>query len=178
MGAIKTSPFLRRGLVLFIFLGVFLLNPAARAETITLPAIDLARALIVSKHFDAARSILTILHENDPADIEALFLLAEADAQTGNLEGAVERYREILVNEPNVARVRLDLAAALFLLGEDEAAQYHFRQALTLEPSISASPWRPTATSTPGPRRAKSKSSVIPRGRRTTPASSPESAQR
>ena len=48
----------------------------------------------------------------------------------GDWEAAIVRFRAMLARNPNLPRVRLDLALAYFQAGEDHRAAYHFRLAL------------------------------------------------
>ena len=43
---------------------------------------------------------------------------------------AIARFRSMLIRDPTLPRVRLDLALAYFRDGEDSSAAYHFRQVL------------------------------------------------
>jgi hypothetical protein len=105
-------------------------SQALADETVTLPALDFARLAILQKQYDAARAILEPLAKAHPKDIEPRFLLAEISAEEGNFKDAVDRYRAILLDYPDNIRVRLDLAAALYQLGEDESATYNFQLVL------------------------------------------------
>ena len=51
--------------------------------------------------------------------------MAREDWQT-----AIARFRAMLIRDPALPRVRLDLALAYFRAGEDSSAAYHFRQVL------------------------------------------------
>ena len=51
--------------------------------------------------------------------------MAREDWQT-----AIARFRTMLIRDPTLPRVRLDLALAYFRAGEDGSAAYHFRQVL------------------------------------------------
>ena len=97
---------------------------------ITMPVADFAKLAITRGEFDLAREVLLPVVEAEPANIEARFLLAEIDAQRQNYPSAVARYRDILKDNPGLLRVRLDLAAALFQMGEDESSAYNFRLVL------------------------------------------------
>jgi outer membrane protein len=49
------------------------------------------------------------------------------------LPEATERYRAILADHPELLRVRLELAATLYSLHDDESAEYHFRLVLATD---------------------------------------------
>jgi outer membrane protein len=114
------------------------LSPAAplraevQAETRTesISVLDAARLAITAGDLDAARTILRVALERDPDSVDARFLLGEVESRAGNFKAAVGYYRQILVDHPELVRVRLDLARALFALHDDEASSYHFNLAL------------------------------------------------
>lgn len=115
-----------------LLLSIFCLVPwlAQAQEKIAVPAIDFVRAAIAKQQYDLARQILEILLHRDPGAIELNFLMGQVDGDQGRLAAAVARYRSILVDHPDLVRVRLELARALFLLKDDDTAEYHFRLAL------------------------------------------------
>jgi tetratricopeptide (TPR) repeat protein len=118
-----------RRLLLFTALVVAPL-PVAAEERINIPAADFVKAAIAKQQYDLARQILDMMLAKTPSDIEANFLMAQIDDAQDKLPDAVERYRKILTDHPDLVRVRLELARALFLLKEDDTAEYHFRLAL------------------------------------------------
>lgn len=63
-----------------------------------------------------------------PAQI--VFLSAHLLESQGDLAGACAEYRLMLDQHPELPRVRLDLARALFLSGQFDQARYHFERAL------------------------------------------------
>lgn len=77
-----------------------------------------------------AQQILELILKQEPNSTNALFLLAESDSEQGKFAEAIPYYRRILVNHPDLTRVRLDLARAEFETGDDEGADYNFRLAL------------------------------------------------
>ena len=62
--------------------------------------------------------------------LERLFEQAMADIRAKHPRAAIEKFRAILAVDPAAARVRLELARAYFLIGDDKKAEYHFRLAL------------------------------------------------
>ena len=102
-----------------------------------------ARAAIRDGRFDDALGILRPLagtHGN------ARFLLGMAavgaaetpgideDRRTALLDEAIAAFRAMLVNRPDLLRVRLELARAFFLKGEDGLAKGHFERVLAGNP--------------------------------------------
>lgn len=102
-------------------------------KSITVNALDFVRAAIASNNDALAREVLERLLAASPDDVETNFLMATLDAKDGKLEPAIARFRGILVDHPNLIRVRLDYAKALFDAGEDENAEYNFRLALDVD---------------------------------------------
>ncbi len=107
--------------------------PAQAQQSITVDALAFARAAIASGNDALAREVLDRLAASNPADIETNFLLATLDAQEGKFDEAIARYRAILLDHPDLVRVRLDYALALFRTGEDDSADYNFRLALDID---------------------------------------------
>jgi len=101
------------------------LSPAA--------SIELTRKLIADRKFDLAEEVLNTL-DQVPADTvdknELLFLRGLLALERGTFKAAIEIFRTMLDQHPEVVRVRLELARALFGARQDRAAAYHFRLAL------------------------------------------------
>src|SRR3954452_16934071 len=105
---------------------------AAAQETrqIVVPLEEAAKIAIQLGDLNGAQKLLDQALQANPKSTDALFLSAEVARRRGNLREAVEDYRKILVDRPELGRVRLELARALFELDEDFQADYHFRLAL------------------------------------------------
>ena len=67
------------------------------------------------------------------AAVEAALQAKEEEARDAHLDRAIAAFRSILLNRPDLVRVRLELARAFFLKGEDALAQRHFEQVLAGE---------------------------------------------
>ena len=105
-----------------------------------------ARAAIWDGRFDDALVILRPLARTGAARGNARFLLGlaavgaaeapgiEEDRRTALLDEAVAAFRAMLVNRPDLVRVRLELARAFFLKGEDGLAKDHFERVLAGNP--------------------------------------------
>ena len=89
------------------------------------------RLLIRAGRLEDARSFL---EQAKPADeegrIERLFLLGRIDMRLSMPAKAAERFESILAMQPELARVRLELARAYLLAGRDDRARDHFRSSL------------------------------------------------
>ena len=59
--------------------------------------------------------------------------LSDAE-QAALLDGAIAALRAVLIDDPGLVRVRLELARAFFLKGEDSLARSHFERVLAGEP--------------------------------------------
>ena len=114
--------------------------PSLATEVVDLGALG---ALIEAGRFDEALDILQPLAVVYPRDPDVLFLLGLAAMQASLRPDAPEELREalldlgitsfhkILIDVPGLVRVRLELARAFFLKGEDGLAREHFERVLT-----------------------------------------------
>ena len=120
-------------------------SPPAAAQS-TAPEVAKARALIKERRYVKALTVLRPLAERRPVEKNVLFLIGlsaiEASQQSGMsekardalLDLAIEALRTMLVSDPGLVRVRLELARAFFLKEEDRLATRHFEQVLAGEP--------------------------------------------
>ena len=107
---------------------VFEDEEAARADPDAL--VDAAEQLIATGLFDQAETLLTRAAEwgADPAAVR--FARAYMLQFRGDLSGAAELYRQILDEQPDALRVRLELGRVYYLLEDDVKANLQFRYAL------------------------------------------------
>ena len=77
----------------------------------------------------AASQDLSALFDEGMAAVEAAGT-AEGDRRDELLDRAIAAFREMLVADPALVRVRLELARAFFLKGEDRLARRHFERVL------------------------------------------------
>ena len=111
-----------------------------------------ARALVGGGRFEEALSVLRPLARDKPGQANILFLIglaateasqrpgtAEADREA-LLDEAIAALRAILIDSPDLVRVRLELARAFFLKGEDSLSRRHFELVLAgdLPPAVAA----------------------------------------
>ncbi|HEY0525826.1 MAG TPA: surface lipoprotein assembly modifier [Stellaceae bacterium] len=108
---------------------------AAGAETRQISVLDAAKLALAAGDLQAAQDILAIALKKDPDSTDAQFLTGELAGRRGDYAQAAEHYRRILVDHPDIVRVRLELARALYEIKDDDAAEYHFRLALA-QPGI------------------------------------------
>jgi len=69
----------------------------------------------------------------DPADLDAAFEYARIAAALGDFEAAISSLERILMFEPNLLQVQVELGVLYFRLGSYEAAQSYLKQALDHE---------------------------------------------
>ncbi len=130
---------------------LFLL-PAAPASTATPSTAaaprgaDADKALIRDRKFDEALAVLRPLVGGKAVDANVLFFYGLAateaaqkpglsgDARAALLDEAIAAFHTMLVARPGLIRVRLELARAFFLKGEDTLATRHFEQVLAGKP--------------------------------------------
>ena len=123
--------------------------PTAFAETFPLSSdspVGNARALIERGQFTEALAVLRPLAPNHPDRTDVLFLVGlaalgvaqrpetPASNRIGLLDQAIAAFHAILIDRPELARVRLELARAFFLKGEDALSRKHFDRVLAGEP--------------------------------------------
>ena len=108
-----------------------------------------ARALIDVGRFVDALAVLGPLLEANAVEANALFLYGLAaigaargpdvpdDTREALLDEAIAAFRTMLIADPGLVRVRLELARAFLLKGEDTLATRHFEQVLAGKPPAS-----------------------------------------
>jgi tetratricopeptide (TPR) repeat protein len=102
----------------------------AASRTLLLSPIDAAKLAITIGDYAKAGEILSGVLAKYPSSTEALFLMGEMNRRQHKYAEAIPYYRKILVDHPDIVRVRLDLARALFETKEDDQAEYNFHLAL------------------------------------------------
>ena len=105
-----------------------------------------ARAHLGNKRFQEALAILRPLAKAHPSRKDILFLVGLAAIQGSQLRGvgaadrealldeAITALRAMLIDQPGLVRVRLELARAFFYKGEDSLSQEHFERVLAGNP--------------------------------------------
>ena len=119
---------------------------AAESDSTPDGALEQVRALFAAQRFDEALTVLRPLATRSPVSADVLFQLglaameaarrrpAEAEAEReALLDEAIAALHAILVNRPDLVRVRLELARAFFLKAEDSRAREHFGRVLAGE---------------------------------------------
>ena len=105
-----------------------------------------ARALIEDGRFEEAIVILRPLLGQQAVDANVLFLYGLASLEASQRAGrtdedreillteAIAAFRTMLIDQPGLVRVRLELARAFFFKGEDDLARRHFEAVLAGKP--------------------------------------------
>ena len=137
--------------VLLLFLGTgwcVAEDPGGETDTSELaePAEEVVRSLIERGQFDDALRVLRPLQEVIGNDFNLLFqfgLAATGASQNPELtpaereallDEAIGAFRAMLIERPDLVRVRLELARAFFLQGEDDLSRRHFEHVLAGNP--------------------------------------------
>ena len=109
-------------------------------------SVDEARALIGQRRFSEALVLLRPFIQRRPIEPDVLFLIGLASlgasqqpglaekARETLLDGAVAAFRAMLIDKPELVRVRLELARAFFYQGVDGLSQEHFERVLAGNP--------------------------------------------
>ncbi len=92
--------------------------------------LEAARLALAAGKPDDAAFILRGVPPGEANANELDFLHGTIAAARQDWLAAIDRFRSVLARNPNLLRVRLDLALSYFRTGDDDSAAYHFRQAL------------------------------------------------
>ena len=116
-------------------------SPEAASQPVE-GAIAEAQSLVDAGRFAEALVVLGPLVRRGELEPNTLFLFGlaavgasqqpdrEEEDREALLDGAIAAFREMLIERPELARVRLELARAFFLRGKDSLARRHFEQVL------------------------------------------------
>lgn len=126
--------------LLFIFLPTFVSAessvPGNKSKTeitmTTTRAMQLAGALVDKGDFEHATQILTKTPKMDNValEIERWFLLAQIAQKQGDYDSAIKIYQKILDDQPDLARIRFELATCYMHTKQWYRADYHLRLAM------------------------------------------------
>ena len=109
-------------------------TPAAQAPPPATVSSELliktARSAIAKDRLDDAELLLKGVKPGEGSIDDLDFLWGTIALKRGQWQTAIGRFRAMLARNPDLPRVRLDLALAYFQAGEDSNAAYHFRLAL------------------------------------------------
>ncbi len=128
-----------------IVLTMFPVYVALATDSISPAPLEQARALVQQGQFEESLLLLRTLPLDGSERYDILFLIGLASMEvalrthdtTGQrndlLDQAIFAFRAILIDQPGLACVRLELARAFFLKGEDRLAKEHFERVLADE---------------------------------------------
>src|SRR6478609_7088090 len=105
------------------------LSPHAYAQVNDRATIEAARGALERGDADGAERLLTGIAATDETANDLDFLRGTAAFAKGNYDLAIAHYKALLTRDGTLNRVRLDLARSYFSIGDDAAAEYHFRAA-------------------------------------------------
>lgn len=125
-----------KGKTLLFLIALILPNLCwAESKTVELNVVQvmqLAGDLVEQGKFDTAQDILTkVPNTGNPAlETERWFLLGQIASRNGDLDTAIKIYRKILDAQPDLARVRFELAVCYMHNKQWYRADYHLRLAM------------------------------------------------
>ena len=98
----------------------------------TLDAVKLAGRLVDMGDYDQATHILTQMPKtnNLPVEIERWYLIAQMSQRQGDYDTAIKIYRKILDDQPDLVKVRYELALCYMAKKQWYRADYHLRLAM------------------------------------------------
>lgn len=104
-------------------------------KTITMTALDavkLAGRWVVLGDYERAQDMLVKMPQTNslPVELERWYLLAQIEQKKGNVDEAIRIYRKILDDQPDLAKVRYELAICYMMKQEWYRADYHLRLAM------------------------------------------------
>ena len=97
-----------------------------------LDAVKMAGSMVERGDFNNAETILTKLPKmsRTELEIERWFLLGQISARRGDYDTAIKIFRKILDDQPDLARIRFELAICYMKTGHWYRADYHLRLAM------------------------------------------------
>ncbi len=110
-------------------------KPKEDKKTITMSALDavkVAGRLVDAGDYDQATRILTMMPQtnNLPVEIERWYLIAQMAQKQGDYDTAIKIYRKILDDQPDLVKIRYELALCYMALKQWYRADYHLRLAM------------------------------------------------
>jgi Tetratricopeptide repeat len=110
---------------LVVALGLILVSPAAPAQTVS--GADEAK-------LEAQKEALFQQMLRSPANLDVTFAYADVSARLGDYEAAVSALERMLLFNPNLPRVQLELGALYFRMGSFDLARDYFEKAAANNP--------------------------------------------
>ena len=107
--------------IIILMITLALLSPVYAANDSV--ALDKASSLLKQNKPSEALSLLLINHEPESAPAQEWFLLGLSAKQSGNLTDAANYFEKLLSIDPKADRVKLELAAISYQLGDTDRAK-------------------------------------------------------
>jgi hypothetical protein len=86
-------------------------------------------ALVQQKRFDEARPLIEALSQAPEMKLQSRFLAGYTASEQGDFASAANTFKNILADDPNQTRVRLELARAMLAMGQMSSADRQFKLA-------------------------------------------------
>jgi tetratricopeptide (TPR) repeat protein len=128
VSAVKQSTFAVRVVLLRLFLAITATAWLAAAPAMADDAVPDKASL------EAKKAALFQQMLRDPSNLDVTFAYADVAAQLGDNEAAVAALERMLLFNPNLPRVDLELGVLYFRMGSYEAAQSYFDKAKSFNP--------------------------------------------
>lgn len=95
-------------------------------------AVKIAGNLVYEGKYDAALQILTKMPQtgDTPVEIERWYLIAQIEQRQGNIDEAIKIYRKLLDEQPDLVKIRYELALCYMVQEKWYRADYHLRLAM------------------------------------------------
>ena len=114
---------------------VALAEKTAPVKNVVMSATDLVKMagdLVYAGQYTQAQDILFKMPQTNsiPIEIERWYLLAQIEQKKGNFDEAIKIYRKILDDQPDLSKIRYELAICYMEKGQWYRADYHLRLAM------------------------------------------------
>ena len=98
----------------------------------SMDAVKIAGKLVDSGDYEHASQILTKMPETNDlsVEIERWYLLAQIAQRQGNIDTAIKIYKKIHIDQPDLSKVRYELALCYMVKKQWYRADYHLRLAM------------------------------------------------
>ena len=97
-----------------------------------LEAVKIAGDMVYTGNYNQAQDILVKMPQTNslPVEIERWYLLAQIEQKKGNIDEAIRIYRKILDQQPDLVKIRYELAICYMMKEQWYRADYHLRLAM------------------------------------------------
>ena len=121
--------------ILFILIWPIAIWAKSNTTQVTLSeleAVHVAGDLVTAGKYDSALQILTQMPQTGqtPIEVERWYLIAQIEQRKGNIDEAIRIYRKILDEQPDLVKIRYELALCYMHKKQWYRADYHLRLAM------------------------------------------------